>query len=256
MQVNGGDMLFVGVWGEITLATLRTLTSLTHENDIAARELETTVAAGKDGAALSGLDIVARVLHSVVRNGKGDSKVMYDSMIFCLNILTNAVESGGSCRFVAQMTMPSFDGESNIRFLAWLTRWLVGETRTFRDAVVESTFGSSPSKHAERELDGGEKEKLMTAGNGFVFLVCLLVDEKRDIASEDPVTADKLIMDELPGEDRDGKVSFLKNTLKAFCNLYHYSVGDLSVAVVAPVKILIKRLEAVQETQRLQSLQE
>jgi hypothetical protein len=38
----------------------------------------------------------------------------------------------------------------------------------------------------------------------------------------------------------------MKNTLKAFCNFYHYSLGDLSVAIVAPVGQLITELERMQ----------
>ena len=46
---------------------------------------------------------------------------------------------------------------------------------------------------------------------------------------------------ELPTKD----VTFIINTLKAFCNFYHYAIGDLSVAVVAPVKTLIEKLDAL-----------
>ena len=38
------------------------------------------------------------------------------------------------------------------------------------------------------------------------------------------------------------RLEFITKTLKAFLNLYHYSVGELSVAVVAPVKHLIEDL--------------
>ena len=39
-------------------------------------------------------------------------------------------------------------------------------------------------------------------------------------------------------------------TLKAFCNFYHYSVGDLSVAVIAPVVKLIAGLEKIDMVER------
>jgi len=250
---SGGDMLFKGFWGEIMLLSLRTLTSLSHDNSIAARELETSFKLGT-GAFTSGcgLDVVARVLHAAVksRNASGtDSKLMYDSTIFCLNILANAVESGASCSLVSRIKLPAYDGESKLCFLTWLTRWLVGETGTFRDAVMESTFGASPSKHTDRKLEIHEDEKLVTAGNGFVLLTCLLVDEKKrsDVAHVFSTTAHERILEELPGDAPEAKMAYLKNTLKAFCNFYHYSLGSLSVAIVAPVKILIKRLDAMQE---------
>jgi hypothetical protein len=42
-------------------------------------------------------------------------------------------------------------------------------------------------------------------------------------------------------------VTMIINTLKAFCNYYHLSLGQLSFAVVAPVKKLIQELEDVEE---------
>jgi hypothetical protein len=41
-------------------------------------------------------------------------------------------------------------------------------------------------------------------------------------------------------------VTLIINTLKAFCNFYHYKMGDLSVAIVTPVKKLIDKLELIQ----------
>jgi len=55
----------------------------------------------------------------------------------------------------------------------------------------------------------------------------------------------RTILSKLPGDSNIAKMSFLINTLKAFCNFYHMTVGDLSVAVVAPVKKLMERLEAI-----------
>lgn len=259
MDEGGINFLFDGLWGEITLATLRMLTSLTHENKIAAKELEATLANKPDESrTCCGIDIIAGVLRQAVKSTRqvstgNDGKLIYDSVIFCLNILANVVESGGSVRILSDMTMLGYDGESNLCFLTWLTRWIVSETHSFREAVVESTFGTSPSKHEERKLDVHEDDKLVTAGNGIVLLCCLLVSENDDIAYDDS-SAYKIILSELPGSDRDAKMGFLKNTLKAFCNFYHYSIGDLSVAIVAPVKTLIKRLELIQENRRRLSL--
>lgn len=267
LLANGGSgsVLFDGVWGEITLSTLRMLTSLTHENKTAAKELEVALAErpGNNGRRTCGLDVVAGVLRQAVKsssrrsNDVADGKLIYDSVIFCLNVLANVVESGGSCRLLSEMKVPSDDGDEEtengyVFFLSWLTRWLVGETHSFREAVMESTFGTSPSKHQERKLDDQEDEKLVIAGNGFVLLTSLIVDDDNedDEANKTGSSAQKIILSELPGSDRDAKMTFLKNTLKAFCNFYHYSIGELSVAVVAPVKQLIKRLELIQEQRR------
>jgi hypothetical protein len=177
---------------------------------------------------------------------------LYDAIIFCLNILANFVESGGSCHILAKIsTRKQHTGAGNnddgySYFLQWLTRWLVDETVSFREAVVESTFGSSPSKHQDRQLDALEDEKLVIAGNGFVLLCCLLIEddngnEKPSVGTSESVA--NIILNELPGTNCDSKLTFMKNTLKAFCNFYHFSIGDLSLAIVAPVKQLIKRLD-------------
>jgi hypothetical protein len=245
---NNRQVLFHGGWGDIALSTLRTLTSLTHENDIAAKELEAPlphVYAERDSS-MCGLNVLSQVLHAVAtmsRDDDGtDSKLLYDSVIFCLNILTNVIESGASRRILEIISIKDCAGD-NIDFLPWLTRWLVNETRTFQDAVAESTFGSLPSKHEERRLASHEAEKLVTAGNGFVLLSCLMLD---DDYNEGVSRSLEIISKELPGDTQDIKILYVKNTLKAFCNFYHFSVGDLSVAVVAPVKALILRLEKLQ----------
>jgi hypothetical protein len=187
----------------------------------------------------------------VVIDNEGQSsadKMRYDSVIFCLNTLTNVVESGGNRKILAEMEVPGSHGKE--LFLTWLTRWVVSQTTSFRDAVVGSTFGSSPSKHASRQLDAQEEEKLVTAGNGFVLLACLMEDNRggTDSAVTDGIR--DLVLAQVPGDDSDTSITFMKNTLKAFCNFYHYSIGDLSVAVVAPVKKLIQQLEVIQSEMR------
>jgi hypothetical protein len=258
--VSVPSFLFDGVWDEVALAVLKMLTSLSHENKTAAQELEAQLCPEVSGSAMKssvgkdsfGLQVIADVLyHAVARlHDASDSKLLYDAIIFCLNILANVVESGCSRNvFVDMMILTVVKASSKsrtVRFLAWLTRWLVDETRTFRDAVVESTFGSSPCKHRERQLEENEDEKLVLAGNGFIFLCCLLVDNGNgvDTSVENDPTA--IILKELPGDSFEAKLLYMKNTLKAFCNFYHYSVGDLSVAIVAPVKQLIQRLDSLQ----------
>ena len=258
---------FDGAWDETILAILKMLTSLTHENMTAARELEAPLVRGRstiglrsntnDETSFCGINIIAEVLQHAIKqmiqgqnsfNPHQDGKLLYDATVFCLNILANYIESGGSCRIVTKMSIlqpfpEAVSSGSCTLFLQWLTRWLVDETISFREAVVESTFGSSPSKHQDRQLDAQEDEKLVIAGNGFVLLCCLLVDD--DNSNHGSLeSAANIILKELPGTSCDSKLTYLKNTLKAFCNFYHFSIGDLSLAIVAPVKQLMKRLDS------------
>jgi hypothetical protein len=239
----GHHNMFVGVWGDIVLETLRALLTLTHENKVAARELEVLL----HKRAESGLGVISRVLHAstaIIDAESADNKHKYDCSIFCLNILTNYLESGGSC--LSLYEIPLTNGASKVAsvprpFLSWLAAWLVDQTSTFRDAVMESTFGSSPSKHSSRTLQGNEDEKLVMAGNGFVLLAWVLVGDDTRPA---PLKVCETIEAELPGSDPATKRTFLRNTLKAFCNFYHASVGDVSVVIVDPVKKLIRKLES------------
>jgi hypothetical protein len=252
-------ILFDGVWDEVALAVLKMLTSLSHENKTAAQELEAMLCLGVSDSEMNsstvkescGLQVIADVLHHAISrpHDASDAKLLYDAVVFCLNILANSVESGCSRNVFVNMVISTHStnssGRCSVRFLVWLTRWLVDETQSFRDAVIESTFGSSPCKHQERHLDEKEDEKLVLAGNGFIFLCCLLVDDRdgTDASAEnDPTT---IVLNELPGSSREAKLRYMKNTLKAFCNFYHYSVGDLSIAIVDPVKRLIQRLDSI-----------
>jgi hypothetical protein len=248
---DAGRLFEEGNLGEIGLEILRTLTSLTHENELAGKELETLLSEnGRADDSRQGLGALVHILKVVIDNEGPSStdKMRYDSVIFCLNTLTNVVESGGSRKILAEMEVPG-SGDKEL-FLTWLTRWVVSQTTSFRDAVAGSTFGSSPSKHASRQLDAQEDEKLVAAGNGFVLLACLMEDNhgSTDSAVTDGIR--DLVLAQVPGDDSDTSITFMKNTLKAFCNFYHYSIGDLSVAVVAPVKKLIEQLEVIQNEMR------
>jgi hypothetical protein len=248
---NAGRLFEEGNLGEIGLEILRTLTSLTHENVLAGKELETSLLEnGPANDSRQGLGALVHIMKVVIDNEGPSStdKMRYDSVIFCLNTLTNVVESGGDRKILAEMEVSGSDDKE--LFLTWLTRWVVSQTTSFRDAVAGSTFGSSPSKHASRQLDAQEDEKLVTAGNGFVLLACLMEDNHvgTDSAVTDGIR--DLVLAQVPGDDSDASIIFMKNTLKAFCNFYHYSIGDLSVAVVAPVKKLIQQLEVIQNEMR------
>lgn len=243
-----------GLCGEIGLECLRTLTSLTHENEVATRELAVDYRDLGWNKNTRGLDILARVLCSAVTTSgqpSGTEKLRYDAVIFCLNTLTNIVECGGNLSMMATLTFPVPVGDdSDHMFLSWLTTWLVGETGSFREAVVASTLGNAQSKHADRKLENEEDERLVTAGNGFVLLACLMLHKNGDTQGTTQVRAIRqMILSKLPGDNAGDKVTFVQNTLTAFCNFYHYSIGDLSVAVVAPVKKLIAELGVLSEDQ-------
>jgi hypothetical protein len=249
-----------GVWSEIGLETLRALTSLTHENTTAVKELEACSsladaagdgADGKGSKGYCGLAILTQVLHKAVTSrNEGDTKLRYDSVIFCLNSLTNCVESSEAAALILADTklIASQDEAASPNFLKWLTSWLAGETKSFREAVLDSTFGSSESKHFERRLEKHEDDRVVTAGNGFVLLACLMIHDSTDEKTGITPPRD-LILAELPGDSVESKLSFVKNTLTAFCNFYHYSVGDLSIAVVKPIKKLIAQMEAIPRVQ-------
>jgi hypothetical protein len=152
---------------------------------------------------------------------------------------------------------------SSPRFLSWLTRWLVGETASFRESVVDMTTSTSYSTcrigvmtTTKSQVDALESERLVTAGNGFVLLSCLMIQDsnqntissKRVHPSSTTSSILNVILSELPGDGLLTKLSFVRNTLVAFCNFYHFSVGDLSVAIVAPVKDIMARLDALHKS--------
>ena len=64
---------------------------------------------------------------------------------------------------------------------------------------------------------------------------------------EDTSKIRQTILSEMPMDARGRRigVTLIIKTLKAFCNFYHYSIGDLSVAIVAPVLKLIRGLESI-----------
>ena len=246
------DKLLDGVWGEISLEVLRMVTSLTHENQAAAKAVEKSKATNNREAIQPSLTTMARVLHYCVCNKLPTScdKVKYDATIFCLNSLANVIESGAARKLVAELSILDGlkDGKDKQPFLRWLVQWLVSETSSFQDAVVGSTFGASPSKHSERRLEAHEDDKLVRAGNGFVLLACLMLGNAADDSVDVPNSVQRIILEGLPAQNNPSKILFMMNTLKAFCNFYRYSVGDLSVAVVAPVKQLIGKLEVLQKS--------
>ena len=168
--------------------------------------------------------------------------MMYDHTIFCLNILTNTVEmESDQAKRVLDAIVVAVDGGAHQRSgLPWLAGWIVSRTSGFRESIMKGSFGSGPSSAVDNELKTGEDDNLVTSGNGFVLLAYLMIG--------DDFTSHKIrdvVLKELPVDHNgvSGGIQFIVKVLKAFCNYYHYTVGDISVAVIAPVVKLISGLE-------------
>lgn len=257
MQTYGNGKL-----SGIMLLGLRTLTSLTHENELAADQL-TMCKNSSDTEALPirGLEILTELVFKLERRGE-DTKIdlsrtssrtsdedlhRYDSTIFCLNTLANIIEGPDVRRILAEIKVDSSSGK--ILWLTWLCKWLITQTESFHDAVLDGT-SSSTQTASQRELQKHEEDKLLAAGNGCVLLACLMKEPER--ISEEPESTNiirKMIVEQMP-VNQDGKstgVTMIINTLKAFCNFYRYSLGDLCFAVVTPVKTLITELQELTE---------
>lgn len=225
---------------ETILICMRTLTSLTHDNPLAGQQLEQT----HDGVSTNGTTVLLQLLHHMVTttpdksNGEDDddAKQQYDIIIFLLNTLSN-VTSANVQKVMTTFMVPDNGSENHSSFLQWLSRWIVDETSPFRKDVLEASFGKqqgadtavNPYLHKDAE------EHLVTAGNGFVLLACLIMVPQD---SQQTTIIREVILQATAG------YTLIKNTLRSFCNLYYYSVGELSLAVVAPVKKLIAQLEA------------
>lgn len=166
---------------DIILSALRTLTSLTHENPLAAEQMlqtrklrwissevgaitnePTKLSVEAETSCLTGIGIILYNLHRMVtaqkektsnEKVKGPSdesrdKHCYDVVIFCLNILTNVVEMAsfrGARRQIYESRLPNegieIDGQSSSSSLAWLASWLTDQTTSYRDAVMKGSFG-------------------------------------------------------------------------------------------------------------------
>jgi len=187
---------------EIAFMALRSLTNLTHANPLAATEL------------LPHLNVLVSTLqHAAALVDQQASKQDYDTVVFCLNTLTNGCESSSSMALHLR------------NMAAWLTTWIVNTTDSFRDGLGSKS----------RRLEKQEEEHLVLAGNGCCLLACLLLQGDDDLR--------QTIWKGLPGDDRTNKLQFVSYTLRAFCNFYRFSIGDLSVAVVQPIQTLLEQME-------------
>jgi hypothetical protein len=262
------------IFCDIGLSALRLLTSLTHENNIAGFQLCQQYHFLNSSMSLNsyicGVDLIFVLLHQLVseqRQSKSEecnpesglifkarAQHTYDSIIFCLNSLTNTLETTSSlsmCESLVNLEVSNMNNSSNEKpenALSWLSSWVVDQTLPFRDAVIDPTL---PTSKASRGLKSSEDEYLLTAGNGFVLLACFLREDAfmpcdnpgKDITSK----ARRLILENIPRND-EGKLVLAINTLKAFCNFYRYSIGELSVAVIDPVLKLVTMLENINKT--------
>jgi hypothetical protein len=228
------------------MTALKTLTTLTHENASACDQLiEYCERVGDNSILNSGVEIIFGHLYSTVTE-RSDHNSSYDAIIFCLNILTNVAEMTPSSKRELFLDLLIDEG---LKGITWLTQWIVSKTAGFQLAVMKGSFGSTANLESidethPTELQSGEEGNLVTAGNGFVLLAYLMSDEDNGIAT---ANIREIITKELPVDEsgNSGGIQFMIKTLKAFCNFYHYSVGDLSVAVVAPVIKLIAGLERI-----------
>lgn len=248
---------------ESTSTALKTLTSLTHENSVACDQivssycwefpLPTIPRDSASSSQITGLDIIFSYLFktaSLEQSTSSQYKTNYDNIIFCLNIMTNIVEMvPNPTKSMIENTVVNegwLCAEFSVQTsgLSWLARWVVSKTLGFRNSVMKGSFGSgteASSAGEMNELQMGEEDNLVTSGNGFVLLACLMTGD--DMIQSQGIQNE--ILKELPidGDGNCGGIQFMIKSLKAFCNFYHYSVGDLSVAVIAPVVKLITGLE-------------
>ena len=272
---------------EVMSLALRTLTSLTHDNPLAAEQLKVTNTDNrtktKDSAELfRGVDVLAKLLFNLEENPssfstklmrtslpklkKSDDHNMYryDCTLFCLTTFANIIEGASMCRILMEIDVVVQSGQT-ISWLKWLCQWIVKQTASFRDEIlaigsqktsdveisdcrqnVVKVPNSNTTNDKDEELHKHEEENLVAAGNGCIVLACLMT-ELDDDDPESLFTIRKLVKDQMP-LNRDNSPSGLKlivNTLKAYCNYYQISMGQVSFAIVAPVKELIAELENV-----------
>lgn len=241
-----------GAFADIGLAALRTLTSLTHENGVGGvqciSKLKISLPRFSTGS-MGGVETIVRLLENLV-NREATSQHIYDSIILCLNSLTNVFESSSFADFsraILDIELKGTEQESKVLALTWLSKFITNQTEPFRDAVMSLEYGKEPYTKGDngQDSDFHEDDYLITAGNGLILLSCLLGGGgDGDIGEVELMTKIKnIILAEIPGSHEGEKLILVINTLKAFCNFYRYSMGELSVAVIAPVLRLISGLE-------------
>jgi len=81
---------------------------------------------------------------------------------------------------LAENKVPTTDGAASTReevFLTWLSRWLFLETTKTTascEVPLAKKVSSQPvTSHEMRDFEKNDEEHLITAGDGFTFMVCL-----------------------------------------------------------------------------------
>jgi len=264
----------------MTLA-LRTLTSLTHDNPLAAEQMKLSDDYGihldngcRDSMdnSIQGIHILANLVFQLEespspssveakraslassKKAKEHDMYRYDGTIFCLTTLANVTEGTGIVRMLMELKIVLHSGKK-LLWLEWLCQWLVKQTDTFRQEILSigttkslksDSTGTATSESENQGLHQHEEDKLVAAGNGCVVLACLIT-EPDDGDPESSIIVRNLIKDQMP-LDSDGSssgLSLIANTLKAYCNYYHMSMGQMSGAVVGPVRKLIDELDQI-----------
>jgi len=276
---------------EVMSLALRTLTSLTHDNPLAAEQLKISNACnagicetGEATILIRGIDILAKLVFKLEesvplyptksigtrllssKRSTDHDMHRYDSTLFCLTTFANIIEGAGICRMLMETNVALQSG-STISWLKWLCQWIVKQTDSFREEILaigntktcnndtkdgrlnsanERNRNCNGTNNEDKELLRHEEEKLVAAGNGCVVLACLMT-EPDDDDPESSVSIQNLIKDQMPlNKDKSSSgLTLIVNTLKAYCNYYHISMGQVSFAIVAPVKKLIEELENV-----------
>jgi hypothetical protein len=252
------------IMSDILLIVTRLLTSLTHENELAAQQLVSChrfslpsggIWSASNEIAVVGVEALSRLCYLAVewRAQQATDKHVYDVIIFCLNTLSNTMDVYNARDNILELNLPETglampDSNQTIIFLSWLARWLVSETESFRDIIMQGTFGASSTNKVEsRDLQKDEEESLVVSGHGMVVLACAMTTAR----TENLARIKELVIKEMPLRENGASSGLLlvKNTLKAFCNFYRFSLGELSVAVVDPVRNLLAKLDEIENGQ-------
>ncbi len=253
----------------MTLA-LRTLTSLTHDNPLAAKQMKDFIdcdagfsSLGNTNQSIQGLQVLANLAFQLEESSSANTAKKtafkntkrasdhdmhrYDGTVFCLTTLANVIEDSDSGRILMEMEFQSKSGKS-VSWLKWLCQWVVKQTENFRQDIL-SIGKDKKNSNVGQGMSHEEDEKLLAAGNACVVLACLITKSDGD-DPESSMYIRKLIEKQMP-PNTDGSSSGLTmvvNTMKAHCNYYAMSMGQMSLAVVAPVKKLIAELEYILNT--------
>ena len=233
-DLSGINSLFCGStpWMScVALDVLKTLTSLTHENPAVVSEMTRLDAWHVFG------ELIFYHSTTIASPERHD-----DLAVFTLDTLANLIESSMAKSShvhaeLARLRVTDKTGRraKRVLFLPWLVKHLVRLTDSFRFELLGNEMNQSETDSSIL-VEDRERSNLLLAGNGFVLLAYLLVgNHNKDIES--------MIINELPGTTFSHKIHFLSKALMAFCNFYRHVVGDLSVAIVAPVQSLLQGLK-------------